>query len=332
MRQRTVAPIVLVLVLLMLLGAALPATAAPATQAPNLAFERGTVNTRPIAVMIDNHPGAYPQAGLDQAGIVFETLAEFGITRSMAVYLPGVNPQPASIGPVRSARAYFVRWAMGFRGLYAHAGGSPDALDLLAATDQVVDVDALKRANGGYFTRSNSRRAPHNLFTTGARLEKAAADKGVAAFSDPELGFLMKDGAPPEQRGAAQTITYFFLYKQDTAGWTYDPASNSYLRLRRGKPAIDALTRQQLRTSNVVVMAVPERPIPNDPKKRIEQDVLGSGPARLYQDGMIYDITWNKPDASAQLRFFAPDGSEVRMNRGQVWIAAVPSLNTILAP
>jgi hypothetical protein len=321
-------PWVVALCGVLLLAGALPAAAAP-KQAANLAFERGTVNARPIAVMIDNHPGAYPQAGMDQAAIVFETLAEFGITRFMAIYLPGVTPQPASIGPVRSARAYYVRWAMGFRALYAHAGGSPEALEMLGQTDLVTDVDALKRANGGYFTRSSSRRAPHNLFTTGAKLEQAAADKGVAAFGDSELGFLMKDGAPAEQRGAAQTLTYFFLYKQDPAGWTYEPETNTYLRLRRGKPAIDALTRQQLRTSNVVVMEVPERPIPGDAKGRIEQDVIGSGPARLFQDGQVYEITWSKPSAADQLRFLGSDGSEVRMNRGQVWIAALPSLKNL---
>ncbi|MCS6939995.1 MAG: DUF3048 domain-containing protein, partial [Roseiflexus sp.] len=103
------------------------ALAAPAAAAPPLspiAFERGTVIRRPYVVMIDNHPNAYPQTGLDKAAVVFEALAEAGITRFMAVYVPGVSPDVPSIGPVRSARLYFVRWAMGMRGMYIHAGGA----------------------------------------------------------------------------------------------------------------------------------------------------------------------------------------------------------------
>ncbi|PMP81673.1 MAG: DUF3048 domain-containing protein, partial [Roseiflexus castenholzii] len=103
-----------------------PAVAAPSRAPP--AFERGTITRRPYVVMIDNHPNAYPQTGLDKAAVVFEALAEAGITRFMAVYVPGVSPDVSSIGPVRSARLYFVRWAMGMRGMYIHAGGAPDAL------------------------------------------------------------------------------------------------------------------------------------------------------------------------------------------------------------
>ena len=95
----------------------------PATVAPS--FARGTLTKRPYAVMIDNHPDAYPQTGLDHALVVFEALAEFGITRFMAIYAPGIGPDAPAIGPVRSARLYYVQWAMGFGTLYAHAGGSP---------------------------------------------------------------------------------------------------------------------------------------------------------------------------------------------------------------
>lgn len=306
--------------------------AAPAAAAPpraSAAFERGTITRRPYVVMIDNHPNAYPQTGLDQAAVVFEALAEMGITRFMAVYVPGVSPDIPSIGPVRSARLYFVRWALGMHGMYIHAGGAPDALKRAREASEIIDVDALARSGGAYFTRIRTRKAPHNLYTSTARLDQAAARFGNAAINDPELGFLIKAEAPPDQRPAAQELDYFFIYRQDTAGWTYDPAGNVYLRLRRGKPAIDAATRQQLRASNVVVIEVQERPIPGDPKGRIQQDVIGSGPGVLFQDGVAHDITWRKDSEAAPLRFYLADGSEAAMNPGQVWIAAVPKLSNL---
>jgi hypothetical protein len=133
----------------------------PMTGAPALA--RGALRQRPIVVMIDNHPNSYPQSGLDKAAVVFEALAEFGLTRFMAVYAPGITPEASSIGPVRSARLYFVQWAMEFRGLYVHAGGAPQALETLQNTMSLVDVDALFRDRSVYFTRIAQRSAPHNL-------------------------------------------------------------------------------------------------------------------------------------------------------------------------
>ncbi len=308
------------------------ALAAPVAAAPPrapAAFERGAITRRPYVVMIDNHPNAYPQTGLNEASVVFEALAEAGITRFMAVYVPGVSPDVPSIGPVRSARLYFVRWAMGLRGMYIHAGGAPDALKRAREAQELIDVDALVRSGGAYFTRTRTRKAPHNLYTSTARLDQAAARFGNAEINDPEQGFLIKAEAPPDQRPAGQELSYYFIYRQDPAGWIYDPASNVYLRLRRGKPAIDAATREQLRASNVVVIEVQERPIPGDPKGRIQQDVVGSGPGFLFQDGVAQDITWRKESEAAPLRFYLADGSEAAMNPGQVWIAAVPKLSNL---
>ncbi len=109
-----------------------PAANQPAgktAQGPSL--PRGALTKRPWMVMIDNHPDAYPQSGLDKAAVVFEGLAEYGITRYIATYADGLTPNATQIGPVRSTRVYFAQWAMGFHPLYAHAGGSPDGLKLV---------------------------------------------------------------------------------------------------------------------------------------------------------------------------------------------------------
>ena len=339
LRRRLFAPLAcgaLLIALLTQAGAAPTATPAaptpalapdPATVAPS--FARGALAKRPYAVMIDNHPDAYPQAGLDHALVVFEALAEFGITRFMAVYVPGIGPDAPAIGPVRSARLYYVQWAMGFGTIYAHAGGSPQGLALAQSTDKIVNLDALHRGGGAYFGRSKKRFAPHNLFTSSADLASAAAKLKVADFNQPNVGFLFKADAPEAERPAAQALSYFFLYKQDSAGWAYDRTTNSYLRLRRGKPARAAASGEQLRTRNVVVIEVKQRKLAGDRKGRIEQDVVGSGAAKLFQDGAIHEITWQKDSPAAPLRFYTINGQEVQFNAGQIWIVALPAIGNL---
>jgi hypothetical protein len=306
------------------------ATAAPSsvvpTGAPGLA--RGALTQRPIIVMIDNHPDAYPQTGLDHAAVVFEALAEFGVTRFMAVYAPGITPDAPQIGPIRSTRLYFAQWALGFHALYAHAGGSPQGLELVEGTDQLINLDALKEANQSYFARSSDRDAPHNLYTSSAELQRAANALGVADLAQPDLGFLFKGDAPEAQRPASQQIGYFFIYSEDDAGWSYDPQTNGYLRLRRGKPARDAATNAQLWAKDVVVLEIKEAPLADDPKGRIEQTVVGAGRARVFMDGIEREVTWRKEAPAAPLRFF-DDSTQTQLNAGPVWIVALPSLDNL---
>ena len=290
---------------------------------------RGTVEQRLAVVMIDNHPEAYPQTGLDHAVVVFEALAEFGVTRFMAVLAPGVAPDVPKIGPVRSTRLYFAQWAMGFHALYAHAGGSPEGLALVESSNQLINVDALRKDGGAYFARSKDRAAPHNLYTSSAELTHAANDRGVNDFVDPALGFLFKTDAPLAERASTQDLDYYFLYREDNAGWMYDPKTNGYYRLRRGKAARDAATGEQLWTKNVVVMEVHEAKIAGDVKGRIEQDVIGSGTARAFFDGVEQTVTWRKDTPEGPLGFFDESGAEVRFNAGPIWIVAVPDIGNL---
>lgn len=321
--------LVLLLTLAVLAGAT-PATAQTAGDpAPSsLAIPRGSVTSRPYAVMIDNHPKAYPQTGLNQAAIVFEALAEFGITRYMAVYVPGITPELQTIGPVRSARSYFVEWARGLRGVYVHAGGAPDALTMARTSVELIDMDALRRNAGSAFRRSSDRAAPHNLYTSSAAIASFLDAQRSETPNLSEIGFRLKRDTPAS-RPAVQRLSYYFIYKEAYVGWRYDAASNSYLYFRQQRPHVDAASGEQLRFKNVVVLEVPERPIPGDPKQRIQQDVIGEGPARVFIDGRMLEATWRKGAGFAQLRLFDRNDREITLNRGPIWIAAIPSLKNL---
>ena len=134
-----------------------------------------------VAVVIDNFdPDARPQAGLNRASVVFETIAEGGITRLMAIYLEKDAP---IVGPVRSARIYFDAWAAGMHAVYGHAGGNNDALAQIPKIKALADVDGLAPAAANpfpwdLFWRSSDRVAPHNFYTASSYLRDFAQATG----------------------------------------------------------------------------------------------------------------------------------------------------------
>ncbi|MBA3945313.1 MAG: DUF3048 domain-containing protein [Herpetosiphonaceae bacterium] len=287
---------------------------------------RGSITRRPWMVMIDNHPDAYPQSGMDKAAVVFEGLAEYGISRYIATFADGWTPDAAQIGPIRSTRYYFAEWAMAFHPLYVHAGGSPDGLALVQSTNQLINFDALNQPTGSY--RDNSRLAPHNLYTSSALLRQFAAKQGISGSDDANVGYLYAKPAPLAQPQAT-TLNYYFLDQNSAAGFVYSPAQNVYYRNVFGHADIDRITGAQLWTNNVVVMAVTGARRTNDEKARIDQNVVGSGPARIFKDGGLINATWVKNSAAGPLRFYDAAGNEIVFSSGSLWIAAIPSLDRL---
>lgn len=304
---------------------------------------RGTVIKRPITVMIDNHVDAVPQSGFSHAAVVFEALAEGGITRFMMVFNAD-QTLPSAIGPVRSTRLYYGQLAMGFKAVHVHAGGSPAGLNLMATSTTTVDVDALKRAHAAPFYRTKTNVAPHNLFTSGDGLAAHIATKnatylqpgvmdanGVMQYSpDGDIGYLYRGDGDATMRPAGMQITYYFLSKATGATWNYDANCNCYLRRVAGKAAIDANTKSQITTKNIVVLEVPSQRIMGDPKGRMDVSVIGTGHAVLFQDGQVFDVEWRKAAPESPLRFFYLDGvTEVSMVNGPIWMAIVPTLTRL---
>jgi hypothetical protein len=301
---------------------------------------RGGVYQHPITVMIDNHVDAVPQSGFNDAAVVFEALAEGGITRFMMVF-SGDTFTANAIGPVRSTRLYFGQLALGFKSVHVHAGGSPQGLALLANSTQIIDVDALRRGNSGPFYRTKTNVAPHNLFTSANGLLAHIAQKGTGliqpasvdgngaplAVADPDVGYLYRDDGDATVRPTGQRISYYFLNRATGATWVYDPTNNTYGRTVKGKIARDANTNTQITVKNVIAMEVPSQRIMGDPKGRMDVEVIGKGPAVIYQDGLVFDVEWRKDTAESPLRFFYLDGvTEVSMVRGQMWITVLPTL------
>lgn len=275
-----------------------------------------SLNQKPVtAVMVENSVDARPQSGLGAAGVVFEAVAEGGVTRFMALYQDNT---PTDVGPIRSARPYYVQWAMGFDAAYAHVGGSPQALQNIAEWG-VKDMNQF--SNGGYFHRISSRPAPHNVYTGINTLNELEAKKG---YTSTFTGFTRKPEAASKTPNA--TSVDFAL-----SGYTYNPhydyvaATNSYNRSEAGQQHKDASTNTQLSPKVVIAMVVPmgRGSTTSSGSYYSEYNPIGSGVAYIFQDGVLTMGHWNKANNAGALSFTDDAGNPLPLNPGQTWISAV---------
>jgi hypothetical protein len=282
-----------------------------------------SVNNTPVTgVMIENSTDARPQSGLGQASVVFEAVAEGGVTRFLALYQ---DTAPANVGPIRSARPYYVQWELGFDAGYAHVGGSPDALADIKAWS-VRDLDQF--ANGGSYHRITSRAAPHNVYTAISTLNQLETSKGYASSSF--TGFTRKPEAPVKTP-TAKSIDLTLSGPVYNAHYDYNAATNSYLRSEGGAAQIDANTNQQIASKVVIAMVVPETQGALDASGAYYSDynVIGSGPVDVFQDGAVTTGQWTKSSNTSQITFTDASGQTIKLDPGQTWLTAVSKAGNI---
>lgn len=298
------------------------ATVGPLTGQP---VAQDIANRRPIAVMFDNFsPDARPQSGLDRASLVFETLAEGGITRFMGVYLEHDAPM---VGPVRSTRLYFNSWAAMLGVIFGHDGGNVDALQQLKTLDTIYNIDA--DITPQPFHRISSRQIPHNEYTSTAALRSFAQLHG-GSITGSRMSLPHKSDAPLSQRPASFTLNIQFSYGDYNVTWKYDRPTNTYLRFMGGVPHVEAATGKQLGANNVVVMFAKETPA-TDPftPGAIHMQTEGSGKATVYEDGTAIAGTWQKSSVDAPLHWLDSSGNDIKLNPGVTWVEVVPTGNSV---
>lgn len=268
------------------------------------------------AVMIENSPAARPQSGLKQSGIVFEAIAEGGITRFLVLYQ---EDQPNIIGPVRSLRPYYVDWLAAFDPAVAHVGGSVNALKEIR-NGNYKDIDQF--SNAGAYWRATDRYAPHNVYTSFERLDQLNKSKGFTASQF--TGFTRKDDPKKlaEQLSATQ-ITVPISSVLYNSSYAYDAATNSYTRSQGGKPHLDRESGQI--APKVVVVIEANHSIVQEDGPREQIQTTGSGKAYIFQNGMITQGTWSKTGKKDQLALKDQSAKTIELNRGQTWITVVPT-------
>lgn len=273
----------------------------------------GKENLFPVAVMIENHVDSRPQSGLARANLVFEAEAEAGITRFMAIFTSGDKID--EIGPVRSARAYYVDWAREFASLYVHCGGSPEALTKIIK-DKVLDFNEFYK--GEYFWRDKKRFAPHNVYTSSTLLDKYLSGRKLEEGKFESWKY--KDDLPLEQRQATSTINIEFRTKDFFVEWVYDKAMNDYVRYMAGKKHIDK-NEEEVRAKNVAISYIKSQAY--DEAGRLKMDNIGSGKAVICLDGKCQEGIWEKKTALSRMRFYGKMKEEIQFNAGATWIEVV---------
>ena len=280
----------------------------------------------PLAVMFDNFVDARPQVGLEKADLVFEAVAEGGITRFLGVFW---SQDPGLIEPVRSARAYYISWAAELDAIYVHWGraqSSDPLVDVTATLSRlgVTNFDAFYMG-APYFTRDPARAGPHDGIADVGALWELAAERELSG--PPEIeGWRFKEDEPGRAAGngavAAPAVDLGFggrLADDYAVRWEYDGESNGYLRSEGGAPHLDGRSGERIAARNVAVMITSAHSA-GDGTAHLVYETVGSGDAVVFQDGVAVPGTWSRADAASRTRFFDAAGEEIAFNRGQTWV------------
>ncbi|OGF21081.1 hypothetical protein A2316_02935 [Candidatus Falkowbacteria bacterium RIFOXYB2_FULL_38_15] len=273
------------------------------------------INPPIFAVQVENMVDSWPLSGLSRADLVYETLVEAGITRFLALFTEGNST--GAIGPVRSARPYYIDWAEEYGALYAHSGGSPEALQIVSGYN-VLNVDEF--ANGKYFWRETSRYAPHNLYTSSDLLSQAFINK-EAKVKDNFEAWQFKDEAVVEFRPENSIINIDFSSVNYLAKWQYLKDENSYLRYQGEKIKKDK-EGGEIKVKNIVVQFTEIIVLDDVGRKKIK--TIGSGEAIIFQDGIKIEGEWKKEKRGDRTRFYDRNGVEIKFNPGVTWIEVAP--------
>lgn len=316
--------------------------------------ERKTWETRrPLAAMIENHVDARPLAGLNNADVVYEAVAEGGITRFMGIFYCGVAAEDIQLAPVRSARIYFVRIVPEYDALYNHVGGAGNCNDptvddrakalCFIGKYKIHDMDefglGFKQCHRVTNRTNRDVAYEHTMSCYTNELYDEAANRGWTnidtnlktkpAWNQNFVSWKFKDDATT--KGAVTDIHFDFWASQTnySAGWKYDPTTNAYLRSTGGEVAVDQNTNEQESARNIVIEFVKESG-PLDEHMHMYYENIGTGKMMLFQDGQVYTGTWAKAAVTSRTIFTLDSGKQVEFNKGRIWVELVPSGNNII--
>ena len=278
-----------------------------------------TFDNRPILATISNNPSARPQSGLADADQIYEFLAEGGITRYAALFQSNV---PDQMGPIRSARDYFVQLAEGMDAFYIAHGYSPDAKKLL--DERVVDHVNGMKYDGTLFERSADRRAPHNSYISKEHIEEAfqLVNASEKITEQPSFSFLNSDESDKIGDMASSVQVSYSSDPNFISSYLYDETVNRYYRSVKGIDTVDKLNERRIELANIIVMEMNHQTV--DQEGRLAIDLQSGGQAMLFHEGIARPIEWQKKDG-----FLLPmeQGASVKLTVGKTWIHIVPSLS-----
>ncbi len=290
------------------------------------------LNSRPVAVMIENSPDSRPQSGLINADIVFEVVDEYGITRYVAIF----SSKDAEImGPVRSARIYYAEIARSLDPIYSFWGTYPDAYQSIIDLDMdVLDANSdayVPYTNSGWRDKSRSDVTEHTAFMSTIGIKEDAEEFGYS-LEGGQSPLNFKIDAVVSERGNISDIVVDFSQNKYKVDFEFDPELNKYLKSTAGEPHIDFESKEQLSVNNVIVLMT-DIDGPIDQYGHMVVRTTGShdiGEAYFFMDGNVVEGTWGRTSAFDPFEFKDNDGNTVLFNRGSTWICLIPGIDRLM--
>lgn len=303
---------------------------------------------RPLTVMIENHAESRPQSGLSRADIIYEAVAEGGITRFMGVFYCAAAAQNLTLAPVRSARTYFLDWVLEYDALYNHVGGAgrcPDeTVDPRARALCQIGQYGIKDLDQFGISFPNCYRNPdrldhpvateHQMICLSDNLYEIAAKRGWTNVDKDGIpwdknfdSWKFKDDLAEKDRPAslsAEFTAWKGYEKEYSVRWDYDRQTNTFKRFNGGVAQTDLETKEPLMAKNVILEFSKETG-PVDEHAHLLYQTIGEGKATILLDGKKIEGTWRKQARTSRTKFYDEKGREIEFNRGQFWIEILPT-------
>ena len=282
--------------------------------------------SRPYAIMINNVEGARKlQSGLQDAYMVYELMVEGGITRYLALFLDQTTER---IGSIRSARHYYLDYALGNDAIYVHHGYSPQAREDWSKLG--VDRIEVNESTTGWRDKSASKTYEFTLFTNIEKLGKGIQSKRTERNKDLLLNYSVDNIDISQMEGAIPANKVDIKYSSNTTtNYEYDTDNNIYLRSVNNKSQNDYVTGKQLTVKNIIVYKVKYSNIQGDNKGRQTIDNVGNGTGYYISNGYAVPITWKKDSRSSATIYKYNNGKEIQVNDGNTFIQIMPDNQTL---
>lgn len=278
--------------------------------------------SRPYAIMINNISTARPlQSGLQDAYIMYEIIVEGGITRYLALFLDANTDR---IGSIRSARHYYLDYALENDAIFVHHGQSPQALEDISTLK--IDRIQVNNTTTGWRDKTLNVATEHTLFTSTDKLKNGLKNLRTERKKDLLLKYKKDEVSLENMENSKKADNVSITYsKGTTTSYQYDAENKVYNRFVNNKEHTDYVTKKQYNFKNIITYQVPNKSIEGDNKGRQDINNIGSGQGYFITNGYAVKINWSKECRECQTKYTYTNGEEIEVNDGNTFIQIQPS-------
>lgn len=282
---------------------------------------------RPVAMMVENTSATLPQYGISRADIIYECPVEGGITRLMAIFqdYSGMD----KIGNVRSCRPYYIFFAKEFNAIYMHAGASVQGDEFLN-TGIIDHIDGTTGAGGASYYRDDSRKAPHNLYTSSEMIDSGIAALGCDTNMDASYTghyLFAEDDSPVELSDGTDAAVVSLYFVNPSPWFEYNEEDGLYYRYEFGEKQVDAMNDEQLAVKNIIIQEC-NSSMYDETAGTLNIDYMSGGNGKFITNGKCIDITWKRDSENGPTHYYDLSGNEITLNQGKTWVAVTESKYT----